>query len=218
MMNKDNGNKMNKGYVYILTNPCIRSLKGKKVVKVGYTKDLPRRLGTLNTSVPENFKVDVLFEVDNYKSLELWAKGYVGDSLRTAEGSPTEFFEQSADIVKNRILKCCRHHGIKPIQLDGSIYIGRSASAIRTNLKDRNKVNTKNPIHKPTGCFPSMAELGRHILTTVGKDGKTNGHVMNILRKQTPCHKTSKWREPIESLGIQFDANDFIRDWKCAKA
>ena len=68
---------MAKGYVYVISNPCIRyeyMENGKLVsicpVKIGIAKDVEKRLGTLNTSLPENFEHHISFFAEDAKALE----------------------------------------------------------------------------------------------------------------------------------------------------
>ena len=87
------------GYLYVLSNAFLKK-DGRPIYKVGFTNNLPRRLGTLNTSVPENFKVEALFESKEYKKLELLVKEFIGGSMKTMDGDTTEFIDKPLCIVK----------------------------------------------------------------------------------------------------------------------
>ena len=57
--------KSKKGIVYILTNHYMHGL-----VKIGRTGNLPKRLGTLNTAVPQDFEVRCAVEAPDAAKLE----------------------------------------------------------------------------------------------------------------------------------------------------
>ena len=194
-----------KGYVYVLSNRCVISRSGKPVFKVGFTANLPRRLGTLNTSAPENFKVVALFETNRYKDLEKFSKEYIGGELYTGDGSRTEFFETKLDYILGRIKKCAAQHGIVLKKRDGSKYVGRSESAIRKNLKG----NTIN-----AGRWSNPTQLARAILERFSPT-TTPGHVVHLLTRFQPC-KAGVWRMRLESIGLSFDNNGYVRNWKKA--
>ena len=56
---------MNEGNVYVLSNPLLDGF-----VKIGNTINLDNRLGTLNTSLPEDMVVEYVGNFVDYKSVE----------------------------------------------------------------------------------------------------------------------------------------------------
>lgn len=194
------------GYVYVLSNKCVVSRNGKPVLKVGFTSNLPRRLGTLNTSAPENFKVVALFETAKYKDLEKFSKEYINGALLTSDGSYTEFFDKKLDYIIGRIKKCATDHRITLKKIDGSKYVGRSESAIRRNLQDR-RSNEKG--------WPNPTQLAKAIVKKFAPS-QTYGHVFHLLTRFRPC-KSGIWKDRLERVGLTFDNAGFVKDWKKAK-
>lgn len=93
---------MQKGFVYILTNPSYRD----NIIKIGFTKNLKNRLASLDrTGVPTPFEPYMTVETSKYKILE----GVIHRELdkltdfRTRDNR--EFFEidpvDAADLLKN---------------------------------------------------------------------------------------------------------------------
>lgn len=82
-----------RGIIYILTNPMFR----EDVIKIGITKDLPKRLKQLGceTGVPCPFECYVAYEIDNYKQVEkIMHSIYRGVERHTdKEHKKKEFFQ-----------------------------------------------------------------------------------------------------------------------------
>ena len=65
------------GYVYVVTNECLKPVKAKgifrgkmvKAVKIGNAKDFTNRLGSLNTAVYENFDFHLGIKTDDVVGL-----------------------------------------------------------------------------------------------------------------------------------------------------
>lgn len=53
-----------KGIVYVLSNKAFPDKDGKKVLKIGRTTDLRKRLRVLNIGVPEDYQVEYALELD----------------------------------------------------------------------------------------------------------------------------------------------------------
>ena len=197
-------NKNSDGYVYVLSNPCVKSRKGRVVFKVGITDDMPKRLGTLNTSVPENFRVVALYKTNKYKDLERFVKEYLHSAIRTEDGSSTEFYEAKLEYLVKRIEKCAKDHHFALEKKDGSVYVGRSADAIRRNLKKFKGGGWKNVNQL------AKALVGRFT------PGKTPGGVIQLLTGFRSCKK-GPWRDRIQSIGLRFNRVGFVVDWRKAK-
>ena len=45
---------------------------------------------------------------------------------------------------------------------------------------------------------------------------KTHGHVYQLLTRRSSC-KSGEWRSRLESIGLSFDPNGYVKDWKKAK-
>lgn len=202
------------GYVYVLSNECVVSRNKKRVLKVGFTSNLPRRLGTLNTSAPENFKVEALFMTDKYKDLEKVSKGYMKESLKTRGGSTTEFFEESLDTIVNRIKTAASHIHIKISKCDGSKYVGRSSSAIIKNLNAA-KTKAKKTVKSKGNAWDNPTQLAKAILRKFDPS-KTYGYVWQLLMRRAVC-KSGLWRDRLERIGLNFDRNGKVKDWRKAR-
>ena len=100
------------GYVYVVTNECLKLVKAKgifrgkmvKAVKIGNAKDFTNRLGSLNTAVYENFDFHLGIKTDDVVGLE----GIIHTALQdyriyTRDGDATEFFACPLDEVVGRI-------------------------------------------------------------------------------------------------------------------
>ena len=61
-----------KGYVYLLTNPWIRNPEDfdEPLVKIGSAVDIENRIGTLDTAVPCDFKIEMTVELGDCRGLE----------------------------------------------------------------------------------------------------------------------------------------------------
>ena len=66
------------GYVYVVTNECLKPVRAKgafkgkmvKAVKIGNAKDFTSRLGSLNTAAYENFDFHLGIRTDDVVALE----------------------------------------------------------------------------------------------------------------------------------------------------
>ena len=133
--------------IYVLKNECLKKLrvpagksKGKLVfpLKIGSAKELESRLGTLNTSVFENFEPRYGLEGKDIKWVERLIHLLLLDyRIMTKGNDRTEFFACPEDEAVSRIKKLVkvlqREFDIKPIKIKN--LRGRSASAIRANRK-----------------------------------------------------------------------------------
>lgn len=79
-------------------------LRIKGYVKVGKTTDIKSRLSVLNTSVPEDFTVALIYKTDMYDELEeLVIKKLKSEDLQRGTRDTKEFFECTAAHVKEVI-------------------------------------------------------------------------------------------------------------------
>lgn len=136
---------MSKGYVYIISNPCIRyeytDGKAKKTVcpvKIGIAKDVEHRLGTLNTSLPENFVHHMSVRADDPKAVENVLHEYLREyRILTKDGERTEFFKCTVEHAISEFRKVAKHMHLKEYHIRKTALKGRSASKIKTNLKSK---------------------------------------------------------------------------------
>ena len=104
--------KIEKGYVYVLTNDCLKEVdcvfRGERMkvpaVKIGKARTLETRIGTLNTGTYRNFKCHLQVKTDDVKMLEAII-GIALDDYRITEQGRTEFFALPLKEVIRRVKK-----------------------------------------------------------------------------------------------------------------
>lgn len=214
---------MSKGYVYILTNPCIRYTyrDGDREVtvspvKIGMAKDVEKRLGTLNTSLPENFVHHMSVFSQDPKALENIVHRLLSAyRIDTKHGDRTEFFRCSVDVAVATLKQTAKDMHLKEYKIDKSKLIGRSSSKIKSNSKAAQVAKDKAK-KVETETWSNRTQLARLIARRGGNEGAFGG-ILQLLSGMRPCKATSKWRKPLESIGIKFNPKDFVTDWECAK-
>ena len=162
------------GYVYVVTNECLKLVKAKgifrgkmvKAVKIGNAKDFTNRLGSLNTAVYENFDFHLGIKTDDVVGLE----GIIHTALQdyrivTRNGDQTEFFACPLDEVIARIKNLIvRGHKVDAEEYKGGKVAGRSGAKIRANIKrhETAMVKAAKSAHKRSGKVKafSFAEVG----------------------------------------------------------
>lgn len=207
-------------YVYVLTNPCIQySFKDgneKKVispVKIGKAKNLEKRIGTLNTSLPENFEHHMSVEANDAKAVENVVQEYLKEyRIYTKTGEKTEFFRCSAEVAIAALKKVARHMHLKEYKFKKDKLIGRSASKIQANALKSKKAEVKSVI----ATWKNKTQLAKLIARKGGNEG-SYGHILQTLSRKRPCAKSSKWRSALEQAGLKFDENNLVINWSVAK-
>ena len=141
------------GYVYVVTNECLKPVKAKgvfrgkmvKAVKIGNAKDFTSRLGSLNTAVYENFDFHLGVKTDDVVGLE----GIIHTALQdyriyTRDDEATEFFACPLDEVIARIKNLIvRGHKMDVEEYKGGKVVGRSGAKIRANIKRHETAKAK---------------------------------------------------------------------------
>ena len=140
------------GWVYVVTNECLKLVKAKgkfkglvKAVKIGNAKDFTSRLGSLNTAVYENFDFHLGIKTDDVVGLE----GIIHTALQdyrivTRDGDQTEFFACPLNEVIARIKNLIvRGHKVDVEEYKGGKVIGRSGAKIRANIKRHENASVK---------------------------------------------------------------------------
>ena len=41
--------------------------------------------------------------------------------------------------------------------------------------------------------------------------------ILHFFSRRRACAETSKWRKPLEEIGVKFGKDGFVVDWSCAK-
>lgn len=116
------------------------------------------------------------------------------------------------------ILSVCRLLGIswafyKEENNEAGPAEGKTAKKKSAKKKPSVKGTTKKELNQ--------TQVAKYIANSVGKPG-SYGHVWLILAGKTnksgrKCGKNSEWRKPIEAVGIKFDKDDYVINWKDAK-
>ena len=69
--------------------------------------------------------------------------------------------------------------------------------------------------------WDGKTQLAKLIARRGGNEGAFGGILQFFADKSSkvrrPCHANSKWRKPLEDVGLKFDANDYVIDWAAAK-
>ena len=216
---------MVKGYVYILTNPCIQyaftDAKGAKAVispvKIGMAKNVESRLGTLNTSLPENFVHHMSVGADDAKALENVVHRLLGSyRIMTRSGEKTEFFRCSVEEAMRVLKQTAKDMHLKEYKIDKSKMEGRSAHGIRAKAKAKAK-----PVGKSVEAWEGKTQLAKIIARRGGNEGAYGGILQFFsepgAKARKSCSPSSKWRKALESAGLQFDSHNFVIDWRTAK-
>lgn len=170
---------MAKGYVYILTNPSLkdvccgeRDVKEKvPPVKIGMTKDVPHRMGTLNTSTPQNFVDELIVGLSSEKDalvLENMVHEKLEDFRIVNEDGATEFFNCTVALAKETVKRLAKKLHFPLTEFRKMNYRGRSSCRIKANLRakqaaaERKDAAKANPIkgHASAFKFAMLAGIG----------------------------------------------------------
>ena len=159
---------MSKCSVYVLTNPSLKEVKslvledhGLNVspVKIGVAKDMPSRLGSLNTPMTENFVVQVQVDLESKESAHFLEKVLHETldqyRLKTSDGYPTEFFACTVPFARKKVVKWVKLYSHGKGKIVKVHYIGRSASSIRTNLLKAVKLAKKLALSVESSKHPA---------------------------------------------------------------
>ena len=211
-MNQEPKFKPKAGYVYVVTNECLKLVKAKgifrgkmvKAVKIGNAKDFTSRLGSLNTAVYENFDFHLGIKTDDVVGLE----GLIHTALQdyriyTRDGDETEFFACPLDEVIARIKNLIvRGHKMDVEEYKGGKVVGRSGGKIRANIKRHEAAKAKvvKSKHDNTGKVKafSFAEVGM-----------SNG--VKLVFVPTGAEVTVVGDKKIEYKGTQYSLSGFCK-------
>lgn len=210
---------MQKGFVYILTNPSYKD----NIIKIGFTINLKKRLQSLDrTGVPTPFEPYMTVETTKYKLLESVIHRELDKltNFRTRENR--EFFEidpiDAADLLKNlsRLiddaeiveygnLSTVEEKDVNVIAEQGGrttfrmlgIPTGSTLTAVNEDVPDVVTVDDVNQVQLPDG---SVKSISRAVIDVVGghRNGfsayKFNGKTLSNIRKSfdadyLPSHK-----------------------------
>lgn len=199
---------MQKGFVYILTNPSYKD----NIIKIGFTKDLKSRLAALDrTGVPTPFEPYMTVETAKYKILESVIHRELDKLTDFRTRDNREFFEidpvDAADLLKNlaRLIddaeiveygnvSSVEEKSESTIKQQGNrttfqmlgIPVGSRLTAANKNIPDVITVDEINQVQLPDG---SVKSISRAVIDVIGghRNGfqvyKYNGKRLSLIRK-----------------------------------
>lgn len=207
-----------KGYVYVLTNDCLKDVdcafRGERMkvpaVKIGKARTLENRIGTLNTGTYRNFKCHLQVKTDDVKMLEAII-GIALDDYRITEQGRTEFFALPLKEVVRRVKKIAQCLRLE-VKFEKRKLDRRSAAAMRSTQRRQRRTVASSP----GVMWTNKSQLARIIAARGGNVGAADG-IAQILRRKRSCPKTSKWRLALEAAGLEFDTDNKVVDWSVAR-
>ena len=210
--------KIEKGYVYVLTNDCLKEVdcafRGERMkvpaVKIGKARTLENRIGTLNTGTYRNFKCHLQVKTDDVKMLEAII-GIALDDYRITEQGRTEFFALPLKEVIRRVKKIAQCLRLE-VKFEKRKLDRRSAAAMRSTQRRQRRTVASSP----GVMWTNKSQLARIIAARGGNVGAADG-IAQILRRKRSCPKTSKWRLALEAAGLEFDTDNKVVDWSVAR-
>lgn len=199
---------MQKGFVYILTNPSYKD----NIIKIGFTINLKNRLGQLDkTGVPTPFDPYMTVETAKYKQLESVIHRELDKLTDFRTRANREFFEidpvDAADLLKNlsRLLddaviveygnvsnveekseSTIKHQGNRTTFKMLGVPIGSTLTASNKDIPDVVVVDDVNQVRLPDGTVKSIS---RAVIDSTGghRNGfqayKYNGQQLSSMRK-----------------------------------
>jgi len=87
------------------------------------------------------------------------------------------------------------------------------------SYKGKPLLKIRNESNLPCGSgerWEGKTQLAKLIARRGGNEGAFGG-ILHYFSRMRRCVKTSKWRALLESVGIRFDANDYVINWAVAK-
>lgn len=217
-------------YIYVITNPCLVKVPTKQPgqsglvepVKIGRARDVPKRLGTLNTSMTENFVDRLVVKLESERDaivLENVVQEVLDDlRIYTSDGSSTEFFACPYQYAVSEVKRLAKKLHFKLTEFKRIGYVGRSSVAIRKNhmAKVSAKKTRADVAKESCVSWKGKTQLAKIIARRGGNEGAFGG-ILHYFSRMRPCVKSSKWRAALENVGIRFDNKDYVVDWQEAK-
>lgn len=199
---------MQKGFVYILTNPSYKD----NIIKIGYTINLKNRLAQLDkTGVPTPFDPYMTVETAKYKQLEKVIHHEIDKLTNFRTRNNREFFEidpiDAADLLKNlasllddaeiveygnisdveeKTIDTMRQQGNRTTFQMLGIQVGSTLTATNKHIPDVVVVDEVNHVQLPDG---SIKSISRAVIDAVGghRNGfqvyKYQGQLLSNMRK-----------------------------------
>lgn len=199
---------MQKGFVYILTNPSYKD----NIIKIGFTTNLQARLKQLDrTGVPTPFEPYMTVETSKYKQLERVIHHELDKLTDFRTRDNREFFEidpiDAADLLKNLAqllddVEIVEYGNLSSVEAKSEVTItqqgnrttfkmlgvpvGSTLTATHKNIPDVVVVDEINQVRLPDG---SIKSISRVVIDVVGghRNGfqtyKYKGQLLSAIRK-----------------------------------
>ncbi len=205
------------GYVYILTNPSFR----KDWVKIGMTeRPVNVRSKELdNTAVPLPFEIYATLKTKHRRKVENLLHGMIDDlDPNRRIRKSREFFNINPETALRLLVRVADVFDEKE-NISREFKKPMTASQPKTEVRPVAQASVK-PKQKGAGtraqAWTLVTQLAKIIAERGGNAG-SHGHVYLTLARKRRCPVSSKWRPVLESVGLKFDANDYVIDWTVAK-
>lgn len=180
-----------KGFVYILKDGHY-----KKWAKIGRAKDVASRVRPMYTANPL-LEVYCKVETSKWIELEKAAQNVIKLVAKSKQVKNSEWYLIEPEKAKHILLEFGRVFDREDFKMS----VGDSLPDAGTD----------------TGCtWKGPTEFAKYVAKRGGNIGAFGG-ILHFLSRRKPCSAKSKWRKPLEFIGVKFDKNDFVLDWKCAK-
>lgn len=132
-------------FIYVITNPCLVKVQTKvpgksglvEPVKIGRARNVPKRLGTLNTSMTENFVDRLVVKLESERDA-IVLENFVHELMEpmriyTSDGSSTEFYAVPYQYAISEVKRIAKKLHFKLTEFHHMGYVGRSSAAIVRN-------------------------------------------------------------------------------------
>lgn len=184
-----------KGYVYILTNPSFR----EDWVKIGKTsRPVNTRSKELdNTAVPLPFEVYATLKTDEYDKAEKLIHKMIDRLTDKRIRKGREFFNIEPKLALSIF------QDVQEV-IGGVITMGSEIVHPKVSGKDH---------------WETVTQLCKIIARRGGNEGAAGGigQYFTSGKSRKPCNVNSKWRKPLEAIGVVFDEKGFEADWSKVK-
>lgn len=186
------------GYIYILTNKSFR----EDWVKIGKTsRPVNTRSKELdNTAVPLPFDVYATLKTKDYDKAEKFIHKMI-DSI-----SPDKRIRKGREFFNVHPQKALEVFKAVQEILGGVIKLGDENSSHKYESAGKER-------------WDNITQLCKLVARRGGNEGAFGGILQYFSTGKThkPCKESSKWRKPLESIGVEFDDKGFVSDWSKVK-
>lgn len=205
------------GYVYILTNPSFR----KDWVKIGMTeRPVNIRSKELdNTAVPLPFEIYATLRTKHRRKVENLLHGMIDDlDPNRRIRKSREFFNINPETALRLLIRAADVFDEKE-NISRELNKPTTAAQPKKEVKPVTQavIKPKQKRSRPKAQAWTLVTQLAKIIAERGGNAGSHGHVYLTLARKRRCPVSSKWRPVLESVGLKFDATDYVVDWTAAK-